>query len=138
MLNKKSLSRTGKAHGSVLILSQVHTSLPREFIEQSAMAVDLAYRSPMDRITVAGQRLILTDFAFQPPFRENRHHYRIKLLNFNCKKYFTSKTPRRQINKFARCRKINQRAKIFRQILGFECITPILKRFGFVLEKAFP
>ena len=34
------------------------------------MAVDLAYRSPMDRITVAGQRLILTDFAFQPPLRD--------------------------------------------------------------------
>jgi len=73
------------AHGSVLILNQVHTSLPREFNERSAMAVDLAYRSPMDRITVAGQRLILTDFAFQPPLRDNRHHCRISLLNYNCK-----------------------------------------------------
>ncbi len=30
------------------------------------MAVDLAYRFLENRITVAGQRLIFTDFAFQP------------------------------------------------------------------------
>jgi len=63
------------------------------------MAVDLAYRSPMDRITVAGQRLILTDFAFQPQMRDNRHHCRISMLNYNYSKNSTSKTPRRQINK---------------------------------------
>jgi hypothetical protein len=35
------------------------------------MAVDLAYRFFNDnRITVAGQRLILTDFAFQPSLSE--------------------------------------------------------------------
>jgi len=45
---------------------QVHTSFPRECHEQSAEAVDLAYRENNPRLTVAGQRLNLTDFAIKP------------------------------------------------------------------------
>lgn len=45
-LNKKSLSRTGKVRRLYQSFNQVHTSLPREFYERSAEAVDLAYQFP--------------------------------------------------------------------------------------------
>lgn len=51
----------------VLTSIQVHTSFPRECYERSTEAVDLAYRVQISRITVAGQRLISTDFAIKPP-----------------------------------------------------------------------
>jgi len=89
MMSRKQLTGLREQKLSDLLLQLFYSWFPRILInddcqtERSAMAVDLAYRSPMDRITVAGQRLILTDFAFQPPLRENRHHCRISLLNYN-------------------------------------------------------
>lgn len=43
-LNKESLSLAGKSFVLWNIINHVHTSFPREYIERSAKAVDLAYR----------------------------------------------------------------------------------------------